>query len=168
MSLTPLSFTIRPATPADAPALIDLILGLADYERLRHEATPDVEALRRHLAPDASPRCEAFIAETAEGKPIGIALYFFNYSTFLTAWGIYLEDLFVLPEHRGGGVGLALFKSVARRAVELKCRRLDWAVLDWNEPAIGFYKSLGAKAMDDWTTMRLTGDALAQLGRVDG
>jgi len=167
-SILPFAFKIRPATSEDAPALVDLILGLAEYERLRHEAAPDVEALRRHLAPDASPRCEALIAEDNAGRPVGLALYFYNYSTFLTAWGIFLEDLFVVPECRGQGIGMALLRRLGQRAVEQGCRRLDWNVLDWNEPAIGFYKSLGARPMDDWTTMRLTGEALATLGRSDG
>lgn len=154
--------------PDDAERLVDLIIGLAEYERLGHEAEPDAAALRRHLAPDASPRCEAFIAEDADGRALGMALYFYNYSTFLTAWGLYLEDLFVLPDYRGHGVGIGLFRAVARRAVEQGCRRLDWNVLDWNAPAIDFYHRLGARHMKEWNTMRLTGDALAELGREDG
>jgi len=158
--------TIRPAGPADAETLVSLILELAEYERLTHEAVPDAEALRKHLAPEAQPRCEALIAEQ-DGQPIGFALYFHNYSTFLTRWGIYLEDIYVKPAYRGKGTGFALLKRVAEIAVERGCRRLDWAVLDWNEPAIAFYRKLGARPMDDWTTMRLTGEALEKLGRVD-
>lgn len=163
------SFIIRRAVPADAETLVGLILGLAEYERLRHEAEPDADALRRHLAPDAHPRCEAMLAEDRDtGEAIGMALYFYNYSTFLTAWGIFLEDLFVVPHRRGGGIGFALLRHLARRAVEQGCRRLDWNVLDWNEPAIAFYQGLGAKPLDDWTTMRLTGEPLLRLGQTDG
>ena len=142
-----------------------LILDLADYERLRHEAVPDAEALRAHLDPAAQPRCEAFLAENEEGSAIGFALFFHNYSTFLTKFGVYLEDLFVVPAYRGCGIGFALFQRVAEVAVERGCGRLEWAVLDWNTPAITFYERLGAEPLDDWTTMRLTGDALQELGR---
>ncbi len=162
------AYHIRPAGPDDADALVTLILGLAEYERLRHEAAPDAEALRRHLAPDARPRCEAFLAvHTPTDEAVGMAIFFYNYSTFLTGWGLFLEDLFVMPEHRGEGVGLALLKRLAAHAVAQGCRRVDWNVLDWNEPAIGFYRKLGARPLDDWTTMRLTGDALAALGTPD-
>ena len=160
-----MSFRLRPATPADADTLVRLILALADYERLRHEAHPDAAALRRHLAPDASPRVEAVLAEdAATGDAIGLALFFQNYSTFLTRWGIHLEDLFVVPERRGEGVGFALLKRVAEVAVARGAGRLEWAVLDWNTPAIGFYRRIGAQPMDDWTTMRVTGEALLALG----
>ena len=157
-------FTIRPAGPGDAETLVDLILGLAGYERLLHDARPDAAALRAHLADDARPRCEALIAETHDGRPAGFALFFPNYSTFLTRWGIYLEDLFVLPEHRGSGLGFALLKRVAEIAVARGGQRLDWSVLDWNVPAIAFYERLGARPMDDWRGMRLNGDALQRLG----
>ncbi|MEM1125821.1 MAG: GNAT family N-acetyltransferase [Bacteroidota bacterium] len=158
-------FRIRTATPDDAPALIVLIEALAAYEKLSHEAQPDEAALRQHLAPDAQPRCEAFLAERVDtGQAIGLALFFQTYSTFLTRWGIYLEDLFVVPEHRGRGVGMALLRRLAAEAVARRCERLEWQVLDWNELALGFYDRLGARPLDDWITMRLSGDALHRLG----
>jgi GNAT superfamily N-acetyltransferase len=124
------------------------------------------ETLQEHLFGE-NPYCEVLIAEDASG-PAGFALYFFNYSTFLTAPGIYLEDLFVLPERRGAGVGRALLTRLAQIALERGCARLEWSVLDWNEPAIGFYRRLGARMMDEWTTCRLSGDALLALaGGVD-
>src|SRR5690606_20341758 len=120
---SPIMFHIRPAGPDDAATLVELILGLADYERLLDEARPDEAALRAHLADDARPRCEALLAETPDGRAIGFALFFANYSTFLTRWGIYLEDLFVRPEYRGQGVGFALLKRLAAVAVERGCER---------------------------------------------
>jgi diamine N-acetyltransferase len=160
----PDAFLLRSATPDDAEELARLITELAVYEKLAHEARPDAEALRRHLAAGASPPLEALVAEDREsGRVIGFALYFPHYSTFLTAWGLYLEDLFVEPAFRGRGVGLALLQRLAAVAVARGCPRLDWSVLDWNEPAIRFYEKLGAEAMDDWTTMRLSGAALERL-----
>lgn len=158
-----MSLTIREATPADAERLTYLINALAEYEHLRHESNPNAEALAQHLAPDAQPRCHALVAER-DGVVVGMALYFFNYSTFLTRWGIFLEDLFVLPEFRGTGTGFALLKALARVAVSHNCERLDWNVLDWNQLAIDFYEKLGAKPLADWTTMRLAGDALRKMG----
>jgi diamine N-acetyltransferase len=156
--------TIRPATPDDAPLLHALILALADYEKLRGEAEAGSEAdLRAHLRPDASPGLGALIAETDDGTAAGFALYFPVYSTFNTNWGLHLEDLFVRPEHRGRGIGLALMRAVAAETVRRGGVRMEWAVLDWNAPAIGFYERLGANPLDGWTTMRLTGDALAAL-----
>src|SRR6056297_1675934 len=161
--------TIRLATPDDAPLLRDLILALADYEKLRDEAEAGREDdLRAHLHPDANPALGALIAETDDGAAAGFALYFPVYSTFNTNWGLHLEDLFVRPEHRGQGIGLALMRAVAAEAVQRGCVRMAWAVLDWNAPAIGFYERLGARPLDDWTTMRLTGDALAALASDDG
>lgn len=155
---------LRPATPDDAEVLADLILQLAAYERLRHEARPDVVALRAHLHPAATPHLEALLAEDREtGQPLGFALFFPNYSTFLTRWGTWLEDLYVVPEMRGQGVGLALLREVAARTIARGGQRLDWSVLDWNTPAIDFYRRIGARPLDDWTTFRLTGEALQRL-----
>ena len=158
--------TIRPAIPDDAKTLVALIRELAEYEKLLHEAHPSAERLRGHLAPDAQPGCEAFLAETAEGEPVGFALYLFNYSTFLTRFGVYLEDLFVRPDHRGRGVGFRLLQRVAQVAADRGCERMDWAVLDWNQSAIDFYRQLGAKPLDDWTTMRLETEAIQSVANV--
>lgn len=159
------TFTLRPAGPDDAEALVGLILELADYEQLRQEAAPDAAALRRHLAADARPCCEALLAEAADtGAAVGFALYFYNYSTFLTRWGIYLEDLYVQPAYRGQGIGFALLRRVAEATVARGGERLDWSVLDWNRLALDFYRRLGARPLDDWTTMRLDGEALHRLG----
>ncbi len=159
--------TIRRATPDDAPTLVQLILELAEYEKPRDEAHPDAEALRRQLAPEAQPRCEALLAETGDGTAVGFALFFHNYSTFLTNFGLYLEDLFVRPEHRGQGIGFGLLQRVAQMAAERGCQRLDWAVLDWNEPAIAFYEQLGAEPLDDWTTMRLDRAAIESVAAAE-
>ncbi len=153
--------SVRDATPADVPTLVRLIRALAEYERLGHEAEPDADRLREHLFGDR-PCAQALVAEV-NGAAVGFALYFTSYSTFLTRPGLYLEDLFVLPDHRGHGHGKALLIELARRAVARGCGRLEWAVLDWNEPAIRFYQSLGAKAMSEWTVNRVTGDALVWL-----
>ncbi len=152
---------IRDATPDDVPAIVSLLRGLAEYERIADQVHIDEGALRRHLFGERR-YLEALIAEDV-GAPVGFALYLHNYSTFLTKPGIYLEDLFVLEEHRGRGHGKALFVRVAQIATERGCGRVDWSVLNWNEPSIAFYRSLGAQAMDAWTTYRLTGDALHAL-----
>ncbi|MFO0852743.1 MAG: GNAT family N-acetyltransferase [Gemmataceae bacterium] len=154
---------IRPATPADVPTIARLIGALAEYEKLAHEVVLDEGRLRDHLF-GPRPYCECLVAEDA-GMAVGFALFFHNYSTFLGKPGIYLEDLFVLPDARGNGHGKALLTALAKLAVERDCGRLEWAVLDWNEPAIGFYKSLGAVPMDEWTVNRVTGDALQKLAR---
>jgi GNAT superfamily N-acetyltransferase len=159
------SFRIRTVTPEDAEVLVGLIRELAEYEKLQHVAQPDPEALRAHLDPAACPRCEALLAEDAEsGEPIGFALFFANYSTFLTRWGIYLEDIYVRPAYRGQGVGMALFQRVAEIAVARGAQRLDWQVLDWNTSARQFYEKLGARALTEWIPMRLSGAALMRLG----
>ena len=149
------------ATERDIPAILSLIKGLAEYEKLSAEVTATEEALRESLfGPNAA--AEVLIAYGGS-TPIGFAVYFQNYSTFLGRPGIYLEDLFVLPEWRRRGYGRRLLAEVARIALERKCGRLEWAVLDWNEPALHFYRSLGARAMDEWTVYRLTGDAIRRL-----
>jgi len=159
-----MSFTIRPAVPSDAADLVRLINALAEYEKLRHESNPDEATLADQLSGDASPRIEAIIAhDEATGQAVGFALYFHNYSTFLTNFGLFLEDLFVDPAFRGQGIGLALFKSLARIAVDRGCKRLDWNVLDWNAPAIRFYEQLGATALSEWDTMRLKADQIRDL-----
>ena len=158
--------TILPATPADVPLILSFIRALADYERLSHAVVATEELLRSHLF-GPRPAAEVLIG-LLDGRPVGFALFFPNFSTFLAKPGVYIEDLFVLPEARGRGVGKALLTAVARVAVQRDAGRLEWAVLDWNAPAIGFYRKLGATPMDDWTTMRVTGDALRTLGAVGG
>src|SRR5688572_21260045 len=153
--------TIRPPGPDDVPTIFACIRGLAAYERLAHEVTATETELRESLFGDR-PQAEVLLALEGD-TALGFALFFHNYSTFLARRGLYLEDLFVFPEHRARGVGRALLAHLARLAVERGCGRLEWWVLDWNEPAIGFYKSLGAAPMDDWTVYRLTGDALGRL-----
>ncbi len=152
---------IRTARPADVPALLDLIRALARYEKLEHEVTGTEADLHTHLF-GPNPRAEALVVDEG-AELVGLALYFHNFSTFLCKPGLYLEDLFVKPEHRGRGHGASLLKALAARALERGCGRLEWAVLDWNEPAKGFYRSLGAQEMSDWRIMRVTGSALSQL-----
>src|SRR6266566_2973182 len=146
---------IRPATAADTPTICQLIRALADYERLAHAVVLDEVRLREHLF-GPRPFAEVLLAEE-EGEVTGFALFFHNYSTFLGTPTIYLEDLFVRPEHRGKGHGKALLAALARLATEQGCGRLEWSVLNWNQPAIDFYKSLGAVPMKEWTVYRLTG-----------
>ena len=153
--------TIRPATRGDVPVILELIRGLAEYEKLAHECVATEARLNESLF-GARPEAEVLIAE-ADGGPAGFALFFHNYSTFLAKQGIYLEDLFVKPEFRGRGIGKALLTHLARLAVERDCGRLEWSVLDWNTDAIRFYESLGAKAMEEWTVFRVAGDALTKL-----
>jgi len=157
------TFRIEPARESDVPLILGLIKGLAEYERLADQVTATEDGLRASLF-GASRAAEVLIAYV-EAQPVGFALFFHNYSTFLGQRGLYLEDLFVLPEWRGRGAGKALLQHLARLAVERNCGRLEWAVLDWNMPAIGFYQSMGAKPMHDWTVFRLTGDSLAALAR---
>jgi GNAT superfamily N-acetyltransferase len=152
---------IRTASVHDVPLILSFIKGLAEYERLSHEVTVTEASLRETLF-GPNPAAEVIIAYSGD-RPAGFALFFHNYSTFLGQKGIYLEDLFVLPEERGRGIGKALLAHLAKLAEERHCGRLEWAVLDWNEPAINFYKSLGAKPMDEWTTFRVTGEALKGL-----
>ncbi|MFM1959935.1 MAG: hypothetical protein RL588_1452 [Pseudomonadota bacterium] len=154
---------VRPAGPADLATIHRFILDLAAYEQLAHEVDATLADLDRDLFGPA-PRVFCDIAEIG-GAPVGFALWFYNYSTFRGRHGIWLEDLFVRPEHRGAGAGLALLKALARRCADENLARLEWSVLDWNAPAIGFYDSLEALAMDEWTTRRLTGAALEALAR---
>ena len=157
-----MTISIRPATAADLPLIAQLIRDLAEYERLAHEVRFDDEVLRTKLF-GPRPYAEVVIGEI-DGQAQGFALFFHNFSTFEGRPGIYLEDLFVRPEARSSGLGKALLSHLAALAVERDCARLEWSVLDWNEPAIGFYKKLGARFMDEWTVMRVDGDALAQRG----
>ena len=153
--------TIRPATPADLPLICAFIRDLAEYEKLSHEVRFDEAKLAQHLF-GPRPMAEVVIGE-ADGEPQGFALFFHNFSTFEGRPGIYLEDLYVRPAARGAGLGTALLTHLAALAVERDCARLEWWVLDWNAPSIGFYKSLGARPMDEWTVMRVDGQNLAQL-----
>ncbi len=159
---------IRPATAGDVPLILTFIRDLASYEKLLPDVVATEAALQRTLFGDSSacgepvaPAAHVVIAEVT-GQPAGFALYFFTYSTFLARPGLYLEDLFVKPEFRGDGTGKALLLHLAKIANARGCGRMEWAVLDWNEPARGFYQKLGAVQLDDWRVMRLTGAALAQ------
>lgn len=156
---------IRPARPEDAETLVALIRELAVYEKLEHQARATPEDLRRHLF-GPQPRAEALLAEI-DDAPVGFALYFHTFSTFRGQPGVYLEDVYVRPERRGAGIGKALLAAIARIAVDRGCGRLEWAVLNWNEPAIRFYRAIGARPLDEWTTYRLDDDALDALARLD-
>lgn len=156
-----MTLRIRAGERADVPLIAELIRGLAEYERLADEVKMTEEKLERTLFGERR-YAETLIAEE-DGRAVGFALFFHNFSTFLAQPGIYLEDLFVKPEHRGSGVGRALLEALARTAVERGCGRMEWAVLDWNESAIGFYERLGARPNSDWTVYRLAGEALRAL-----
>jgi GNAT superfamily N-acetyltransferase len=153
--------TIRRATRADVPAVLALIRGLADYERLSHEVEATADRLRRHGF--GRPRYFETLLCLRDRRPIGFALYFFTYSTFLARPTLYLEDLFVLPDQRGRGAGKALLAALGKIAVARGCGRMEWTVLDWNAPAIGFYERMGAVLRRDWVLTRLTGAALQRL-----
>jgi GNAT superfamily N-acetyltransferase len=155
------TITIRPASRDDVPLVMQFIRDLAHYERLEHEVSASEAQLREALFGER--RYAEVVFACVSGKPEGFALFFHNFSTFKGRPGIYLEDLFVRPEARGRGIGKRLLAYLARTAVERDCARLEWAVLDWNEPSIGFYRSLGAAPMDEWTVFRLTGERLALL-----
>lgn len=149
--------------------VLRLVRALAEYERLLHEVEATEAELRAGLfggrRPDGTPvppRAHAVLAE-AEGRAVGLGLWFYNYSTFTGRPGLYVEDVFVEPAHRGRGIGLAIFRHLARRALAEGCARMEWSVLDWNEPAIRFYRALGARAKDEWTVQRLSGESLAAL-----
>ncbi|MGZ5445213.1 MAG: N-acetyltransferase family protein [Thermoanaerobaculia bacterium] len=152
---------LRAATEHDVTLILQFIRDLAEYERLAHACVATEESVRETLF-GAKRYAEVVLAERA-GEPAGFALFFHNYSTFLARPGIYLEDLYVRPELRGQGIGKALLARLASLAVERKCGRLEWAVLNWNEPAIRFYRSLGALPQDEWTVYRVTGEELARL-----
>ena len=155
------AFTLRDASPTDVPAIIRLIRGLAEYERLLHEVTVTEADLRPALfGPHA--RLHATLAEVA-GDPVGMALSYYTFNTFKAQPNIFLEDLFVDPAYRGEGIGLALMRHLARRAVAEGCRLLEWRVLNWNQPSIDFYDRLGAGKVEAWQTRQLSGDALAAL-----
>lgn len=155
---------VRPAREDDLDTIIELIHALAEYEREPEAVKLEREQLRDHIFGDR-PYAEVIIAETGSGASAGFALFFHSYSTWMGRPGIWLEDLFVRPELRGNGYGRALLAELARLAVDRDCARLEWSVLDWNEPSIGFYRTLGAVAMDEWTTYRLSGAELTALGR---
>jgi GNAT superfamily N-acetyltransferase len=153
--------SIRPATAADAETIAVLVRELADYEKLLHEAKAEAADFVRELTAE-NPVIRVLIAEW-DGEPAGFALYFFNFSTFVGRPGLYLEDLFVRPALRSHGIGRALLRALARIARERGCGRMEWAVLDWNEPAMKFYRSLGARQMKEWIVHRLTPVEIARL-----
>jgi len=161
MTAASTTFAIRPATPADVAPIHAMIVELAVFEKLEHLVVATEELLHEGLF-GARPACEAVIGE-ADGEVVCFALFFHNFSTFLTKKGLYLEDLYVLQAHRGKGYGSRMLKHLAQLAVERDCGRFEWSVLDWNTPAIDFYKSMGADILPDWRTCRVTGASLAAL-----
>jgi GNAT superfamily N-acetyltransferase len=156
-------FEIRQAKPEDVPLVLGFIKAIAEYEKLGHEVVATEENLHKYLF--SADRVAEVVIGYYHEKPVGFALFFHNFSTFLARPGIYLEDLFVYEEYRGMGFGKKLLTYLAALAVERGCGRMEWAVLDWNEPSINFYKSLGARIMDEWLLNRLTGDALEKIAR---
>jgi GNAT superfamily N-acetyltransferase len=159
-----MTFTIQPATRDDLSTIVELIRALAVYEKLEHLMISTESDFERELF-GAQARVECVIARE-EGEPIGFALFFHNFSTFLGRKGLYLEDLFVKPEHRGKGYGKALLVHLAKIAVERNCGRFEWSVLDWNEPSIKFYEAMGATVLPDWRIVRATGDRLQALAEM--
>ncbi len=157
--------TIRSATSEDCIIIVNLIRELAVYEKLESEARATPDDLRKYLFGKRS-YAECLIVEN-HGQAVGFAMYFYNFSTFRGRPGLYLEDLFVLPSHRGRGFGKALLARLAKIAIDQDCGRFEWSVLDWNAPSIGFYKSLGARPMDDWTIFRVDDEALLRLAELD-
>lgn len=162
----PACIALRPARRDDVATILALIRGLAEYEQLAHEVVADEASLAATLFGER-PAAEVVIAEI-DGESAGFALFFHSYSTFLARPGLYLEDLFVLPAHRGRGIGRALMAHLAALALERGCGRFEWSVLDWNTPAIGFYRGLGAVGMDAWTVQRVDGEALRRLAASGG
>lgn len=156
-----MSLKIRTTDIKDAALILEFIKELAEYEKLSNEVVATHESIEQSLFGD-NPKAFCVIAEW-EGKPVGFALYFYNYSTFLGQNGIYLEDLYVRKEMRGNGIGKSLLSYLAAKAIAEKCGRLEWWVLDWNKPSIEFYEKLGAEAMDEWTVYRMTGEPLQKL-----
>ena len=154
---------IDPATEQDVPLILQLITALAEYEKLQHQVVATEALLRETLFGDA-PAAHVVIARVGN-EPAGFALWFYNYSTFLARPGLYLEDLFVLPQWRGHGIGKRLLTHLAAIAVARGCGRMEWSVLDWNAPAVGFYRKLGAQVMEEWRICRLTGETLEAVGR---
>ncbi len=164
MTSTRAAISIRRAVEDDLPLILRFIEALSDYEKLRDKCVATEERLRATLFA-GHPAAEVIIA-SIDRKPVGFALFFHNYSTFLAQSGLFLEDLFVDPDARGHGVGRALLSSLAQIAIDRDCGRLEWSVLDWNELAISFYRSIGAVPMDEWTTFRLTGSELENLAAI--
>lgn len=156
-----MSFIIRKAVESDVPVILRFIRDLAEYEKLSHEVVATEDTIRGSMF-SINPKTYGLIAEV-DGKPVGFAVYFYNFSTFLGRNGIYIEDVYVMPEHRGAGIGKAIFKYLAAQAVAEGCGRLEWWVLDWNKPAIDFYLGMGAISMSEWTVQRIQGDALKAL-----
>ncbi len=161
MSATANDVQIRAATEADAQLLFDLILELASYEKLSEAVAGDAETLRRSMFERKA--AEALLIETADGEAVGYAIFFTNFSTFECRPGIWLEDVYVRPEHRRGGIGLAVMEHLARIAEERRYARLEWCALEWNEPALNFYEGIGARRLDDWRMLRLERDGIARL-----
>ncbi|GAB3420217.1 GNAT family N-acetyltransferase [Massilia agilis] len=159
--MTTNKFSIRPATPSDVAHIYSMILELAVFEKLEHLVVA-TEALLHEGLFGANPSCEAIVGEE-NGQVVTFALFFHNFSTFLTKKGLYLEDLYVRESHRGKGYGTAMLKHLAQIAVERHCGRFEWSVLDWNEPAINFYKAMGAAILPDWRICRVTGESLTAL-----
>lgn len=162
--MTPAAIRLERATERDVPTILQMIRDLAEYERMSDQVVATEAGLREALFSAGGSGAEVIIAYAGD-RPAGFALFFHNFSTFLGRRGLYLEDLFVKPEFRGLGVGKRLLVELARIAVERQCGRFEWSVLDWNDPAIGFYTKLGAEAMTEWTVFRVTGDALQRLAR---
>ncbi|QDQ27232.1 GNAT family N-acetyltransferase [Chitinimonas arctica] len=163
------AFTVRDAQPGDAPALYELVRELAAYEKLSHQCVGSADQLHEHLW-GPRPYIEALLAEVDRGghaHAVGFALYYHNYSSFLAKPGLYLEDLFVLPEYRRNGIGEAMFREVAKRAVARECGRFEWAVLDWNTPALDFYRALGATVLPEWRNCRATGQTLRNMAELE-
>lgn len=160
-----MSLAIRPARPGEAGIVLSLVRELADYERLSHEVDA-TEAMIDAALFGPAPKAFCDIAEW-DGAPVGLALWFLNFSSFRGRCGLYLEDVFVQPPHRGKGIGRALLKALARRCVENEWARFEWTVLDWNAPAIAFYESIGANVLPDWRVCRVTGDALLRMAEAE-